>query len=176
MIQDWWRSWRDKNVIAIAAGCAVGAGYGDNAKAAIITRALRKLFVLWFFGGRPKPFSVLPGSEMSHVCRPTFAHMAFGLALRRGDKPSLALAEGAYSWPLSATCSAPKNDLPPTSAVDKLVNHGQDLHEIVVDLLARRAGINKPHLQATTTQTKEIKHELLADEIGTINMVVAKPA
>ena len=32
-----------KNVIAIAAGCAVGAGFGDNAKAAILTRGLAEI-------------------------------------------------------------------------------------------------------------------------------------
>ena len=32
-----------KNVIAIAAGCAVGLGLGDNAKAAILTRGLSEI-------------------------------------------------------------------------------------------------------------------------------------
>ena len=51
-----------KNVIAIAAGIAHGLGYGDNTKAALITRGLAELARLGIaLGGDPLTFSGLAG-------------------------------------------------------------------------------------------------------------------
>ena len=51
-----------KNVIAIAAGIAAGLGYGDNTKAALITRGLAELARLGVvLGGEPLTFSGLAG-------------------------------------------------------------------------------------------------------------------
>ena len=51
-----------KNVIAIAAGIAAGLGYGDNTKAALITRGLAELARLGVvLGGQPLTFSGLAG-------------------------------------------------------------------------------------------------------------------
>jgi len=51
-----------KNVMAIAAGMAHGLGYGDNSKAALVTRALAELTRLGIaLGGRPLTFAGLAG-------------------------------------------------------------------------------------------------------------------
>src|SRR6202162_812231 len=51
-----------KNVIAIAAGIAAGLGYGDNTKAALITRGLAELARLGVaLGGEPLTFAGLAG-------------------------------------------------------------------------------------------------------------------
>jgi len=51
-----------KNVIALAAGVAHGLGYGDNTKAALITRGLAELARLGMaLGGDPRTFSGLAG-------------------------------------------------------------------------------------------------------------------
>jgi len=51
-----------KNVIAIAAGIAAGLGYGDNTKAALITRGLAELARLGIaLGGDPLTFAGLAG-------------------------------------------------------------------------------------------------------------------
>jgi glycerol-3-phosphate dehydrogenase (NAD(P)+) len=51
-----------KNVIAIAAGVADGVGFGDNTKAAIMTRATAELSRLGsYFGANPRTFSGLSG-------------------------------------------------------------------------------------------------------------------
>ncbi len=51
-----------KNVIAIAAGILAGLGYGDNAKAALMTRGLAEITRLGVaFGGQPWTFSGLSG-------------------------------------------------------------------------------------------------------------------
>ena len=51
-----------KNVIALAAGIADGLGYGDNTKAALITRGIAEITRLGVkMGGRPESFSGLTG-------------------------------------------------------------------------------------------------------------------
>ena len=51
-----------KNVVAIAAGIAAGLGYGDNTKAALITRGLAELARLGVaLGGNPLTFAGLAG-------------------------------------------------------------------------------------------------------------------
>lgn len=51
-----------KNVIAIAVGCSDGMGFGDNTRAALITRGLAEMkrFVLGY-GGKPETLSGLAG-------------------------------------------------------------------------------------------------------------------
>jgi glycerol-3-phosphate dehydrogenase (NAD(P)+) len=51
-----------KNVIALAAGCADGLGYGDNTKAALITRGIAEISQIGTkMGGKPETFSGLTG-------------------------------------------------------------------------------------------------------------------
>ena len=51
-----------KNVLAIGAGIADGLGYGDNTKAALITRGLAELARLGVaLGGEPLTFAGLAG-------------------------------------------------------------------------------------------------------------------
>ena len=133
-----------KNVIAIAAGCAVGAGFGDNAKAAILTRGLVEIArFASLMGAKPDTIFGLAGvGDLALTCAgPHSRNMAFGMALGRGETPPKKLAEGSHTVAqLAALAKANGVDLPITNAVDKLVNHGQDLHSIVAGLLARRAG------------------------------------
>ena len=133
-----------KNVIAIAAGCAVGAGFGDNAKAAILTRGLAEISrFAHFMGAKPDTIYGLAGvGDLALTCAgPHSRNMAFGMALGRGEAPPSKLAEGSRTVAQLAGLAKSKGvDLPITNAVDGLINHGQDLHEIVASLLARRAG------------------------------------
>ena len=71
---------------------------------------------------------------------PHSRNMAFGMALGRGETPSSQLAEGSRTVAALARLAANhKIDAPITNAVNKLVNHGEDLHQIVATLLARPA-------------------------------------
>ena len=134
-----------KNVIAIAAGCAVGAGFGDNAKAAILTRGLAEIArFATLMKAKPDTIFGLAGvGDLALTCAgPHSRNMAFGIALGRGEAPSSKLAEGSRTVSQLAGLAKSKNiDLPITNAVDKLLNHGQDLHTVVASLLARRAGV-----------------------------------
>jgi glycerol-3-phosphate dehydrogenase [NAD(P)+] len=51
-----------KNCLAIAAGIADGMGYGDNTKAALITRGINEMFeIAKFYNANPKTFMGLSG-------------------------------------------------------------------------------------------------------------------
>ncbi len=133
-----------KNVIAIAAGCAIGAGFGDNAKAAILTRGLAEIArFATLMGAKPDTIFGLAGvGDLALTCAgPHSRNMAFGIALGRREAPPSKLAEGSRTVAQLAGLGKFKGiDLPITNAVDNLINHKQDLHEVVANLLARRAG------------------------------------
>jgi len=133
-----------KNVIAIAAGCAVGLGLGDNAKAAIITRGLAEIARLnHAIGGDTKTIFGLGGvGDLALSCAgPHSRNMAFGLALGAGDTLPDKLAEGSHTVAALARLGRDhKVDLPITNAIDMVLNHGQNLHDAVKALLARRPG------------------------------------
>ena len=132
-----------KNVIAIAAGCAVGLGLGDNAKAAILTRGLSEIarFSSVLGAKSDTVFGLAGVGDLALTCAgPHSRNMAFGMALGHGETPSGQLVEGSRTVSALSRLAAHHNiDVPITNAVDKLVNHGEDLHEIVAGLLARPA-------------------------------------
>ena len=130
-----------KNVVAIAAGCAVGLGLGDNAKAAIITRGLAEIARLnHAIGGQAETIFGLGGvGDLALSCAgPHSRNMAFGLALGAGKALPDKLAEGSRTVAgLARLGRLHKVDLPITNAIDMVLNHGQNLHDAVKALLAR---------------------------------------
>ena len=78
-----------KNVIAIAVGCSDGMGYGDNTRAALITRGLAELkrFVL-AYGGKPETLSGLAGiGDLIVTCTSKHSrNHTVGERLGRGEK------------------------------------------------------------------------------------------
>ena len=130
-----------KNVIAIAAGCTVGLGLGDNAKAAIITRGLSEITRFSSIMGAKSDtiFGLAGVGDLALTCAgPHSRNMAFGMALGCGKIPSSQLAEGSRT--VSALASLAKQhkvDLPITEAVNEVVNNGANLQHIVSGLLAR---------------------------------------
>jgi glycerol-3-phosphate dehydrogenase (NAD(P)+) len=84
-----------KNVVALAAGIGDGLGYGDNAKAGLITRGLvemRRLGVAR--GALPETFSGLSGlGDLAVTCYSRLSrNRAFGERLGRGEKVDSILA------------------------------------------------------------------------------------
>ncbi len=76
-----------KNVIALAAGIADGLGYGDNAKAALITRGLAEISALGVaMGANPLTFSGLAGlGDLMATCASPLSRNHFvGVELGRG--------------------------------------------------------------------------------------------
>jgi len=84
-----------KNVVAIAAGAVVGAGLGENARAALVTRGLAELGRLTVaLGGRAETVAGLSGlGDLLLTCTaPTSRNFSFGVALGRGALPADILA------------------------------------------------------------------------------------
>lgn len=78
-----------KNVVAIAAGTGDGLGFGDNSKAALVTRGIveiRRLGVA--VGARPETFSGLSGlGDLTATCYSRLSrNRAFGERVGRGEK------------------------------------------------------------------------------------------
>ncbi len=111
-----------KNVIAIAAGAAIGAGFGENARAALITRGLAEIARLAeALGGRAATVAGLSGlGDLVLTCTGAASrNFAHGLALGRGATPAQAMAghshavEGAASAaPLLARAGAAGVEMP----------------------------------------------------------------
>jgi glycerol-3-phosphate dehydrogenase (NAD(P)+) len=80
-----------KNVIAIAAGAVAGAGLGENARAALITRGLTELSRLTLaLGGRPETVMGLSGlGDLLLTCT-SMASRNFSLGVRLGEGHDLA--------------------------------------------------------------------------------------
>ena len=84
-----------KNIIAIAAGIAVGVGYGDNTMGALVTRGLAEITRLGTaLGGRPETFSGLSGlGDLVTTCiSPHSRNRWVGEELGRGRTPAEVLA------------------------------------------------------------------------------------
>ena len=134
-----------KNVIAIAAGAVIGAGLGENARAALITRGLAELARLAIaLGGRRETVMGLSGlGDLLLTCTgPASRNYSLGVALGRGEKLADVLAarsavtEGVATAP-ALVARAAGTDLPICTAVAALLEGGITLRQAIDGLLAR---------------------------------------
>jgi glycerol-3-phosphate dehydrogenase (NAD(P)+) len=120
-----------KNVIAIAAGVVMGAGLGENARAALITRGIAEIARLAVaLGGRAETISGLSGlGDLLLTCTGASSrNFSLGLALGKGQTLADILAgrqsvtEGIPTAPaLLARAAAAGVDMPVTEAVTALL-------------------------------------------------------
>ena len=136
-----------KNVIAIAAGAIIGAGLGENARAALITRSLAELRRLTVaLGGRAETVMGLSGlGDLLLTCTgPSSRNFSLGLALGRGEKLGDILAardsvtEGVATAP-ALLARAGKVDMPICAAVAALLAGRTTVAGAMAALLARPA-------------------------------------
>jgi glycerol-3-phosphate dehydrogenase (NAD(P)+) len=134
-----------KNVIAIAAGAVIGAGLGENARAALITRSLAELARLAVaLGGRSETVMGLSGlGDLLLTCTgPASRNFSLGLALGRGERLDDVLAarsavtEGVATAP-ALVARAAGVDMPICAAVADLLAGRTTLAEAIAGLLAR---------------------------------------
>jgi glycerol-3-phosphate dehydrogenase (NAD(P)+) len=134
-----------KNVIAIAAGAVVGAGLGENARAALITRGLAELGRLVVaLGGRAETVGGLSGlGDLLLTCTGLASrNYSLGLALGQGvPLPQIltsrtTVTEGVATAP-ALVARAAGVDLPVCSAVAALLNGRLRLDQAIAALLAR---------------------------------------
>ena len=136
-----------KNVVAIAAGVGDGLGFGDNSKAALVTRAIveiRRLGVAC--GAQPDTFTGLSGlGDLMVTCFSRLSrNRGFGERVGRGEKPQdiaaamLAVAEG-YPTARSAFALSRKHHVqtPIIDEVYAMLFEGKDVAQAVRDLLSR---------------------------------------
>ena len=136
-----------KNVIAIAAGAVMGAGLGENARAALITRGLAEIARLTSaLGGRADTVAGLSGlgDLLLTATGPGSRNTSLGMALGRGESLTEILAarqgvtEGVATAPaLVARAAQLGVDLPICAAVADLVCGRVTVQEAVARLLAR---------------------------------------
>ena len=137
-----------KNVIAIAAGIIDGAGAGDNAKAALLTRGLAEIKRLGItMGARPQTFSGLTGlGDLVTTCiSPTGRNRSFGERIGRGQ--TIGQAQGANESVVEgiATCKSVialagqySVEMPITQAVYKVLFENKPVRIAIADLMKRR--------------------------------------
>ncbi len=138
-----------KNVIALGAGIAHGLGYGDNTKAALITRGLAELARLGVaLGGEPLTFSGLAGmGDLVATCTSEKSrNRTVGVALGQG-RPLDAIvaemkmvAEGVKSTAAVLELAARHDvELPIAEQVGAVLYEGRKPEEIVPALMLRQA-------------------------------------
>ena len=136
-----------KNVIAIAAGVCDGLGFGDNAKAALVTRALAEMRRLGVAcGAQAETFSGLSGlGDLVVTCfSPLSRNHTLGERLGRGEQladilaASVAVAEG-YPTARAAWRLARRHEVqtPIIEAVYAMLYEGKDLRQALSDLIGR---------------------------------------
>ncbi len=131
-----------KNVVAIAAGVAIGAGLGESARAALITRGYAELCRFAArMGARPATLSGLSGlGDLILTCTSdksrNFSH---GLALGRGVAPEVgATVEGvATARAVAHKARELHIDMPVTGTVAALVDREITTTQAVTALLSR---------------------------------------
>ncbi|NPD17388.1 NAD(P)-dependent glycerol-3-phosphate dehydrogenase [Xinfangfangia sp. D13-10-4-6] len=130
-----------KNVIAIAAGLVVGAGFGESARAALITRGYAEMTRLAMaLGARSETLAGLSGlGDLILTCSSgqsrNFSH---GLALGQGKTAPEATVEGVATAQAATRLAREKNiDMPVTAMVARLVAGETTLGEAVRELMSR---------------------------------------
>ena len=136
-----------KNVMAIAAGIAIGRGLGENARAAIMTRGFAEMVRLVIAkGARLETLAGLSGlGDLVLTCSSTRSrNFSVGQALGEGEPLQAILgardsvAEGVTSAPAVVALGAKLAvDLPIASAVDGVLHKGADIGDTIAALLAR---------------------------------------
>ncbi len=145
-----------KNIIALATGVASGLGYGDNTKAALITRGLAEITRLGMAAGcRFETFSGLAGMG-DLIVTATSRHSRnnrCGFLIGQGYSPKEAVqqvgmvVEGINAIPAALTLAQKYNvELPIIEAADQVINHGKDPAETVGELMGRDSKTELPRL------------------------------
>jgi glycerol-3-phosphate dehydrogenase (NAD(P)+) len=143
-----------KNVVALATGASDGLGYGDNARAALITRSLAEIGrLVQAAGGDARTVSGLAGlGDVIATCTSQHSRNRWaGEQLGRGRVPSQIVAstpkviEGIPATRAAVELGARYGvDLPVCTVVDNVLNGGASVHEALGRLMGREATVELP--------------------------------
>lgn len=136
-----------KNVIALAAGIADGLGYGDNTKAALITRGIAEIARLGVkMGGKIETFTGLTGiGDLIVTCASMHSrNRKAGYLIGQGKSMQEAMdevkmvVEGVYSAKAAAALAKKYSvSMPIVSEVNAVLFEGKNPAEAVDDLMQR---------------------------------------
>lgn len=136
-----------KNIIAVASGIVAGMGYGDNAKAALMTRGLAEISRLGEkLGADPMTFLGLGGiGDLIVTCTSTHSrNYTLGYKLGKGKTTEEALnemnmvVEGIYTTNSVYHLAKAQNvDMPITNALYKVLFEDKPVKDSVKDLMRR---------------------------------------
>ena len=136
-----------KNIVALASGVALGLGYGDNTKAALITRGMAEITRLGTaMGCNSQTFYGLAGVG-DLIVTATSVHSRnnrCGMLLGQGVAPQEAIrqvgmvVEGINALPAAMRLAEKYQvEMPIVAAVNSVVNEGADPREAVAKLMRR---------------------------------------
>ena len=138
-----------KNVIAVGAGISDGAGFGDNTKAAIMTRGIVEITRLGVvMGAEPKTFAGLSGvgdlivTCMSRHSRNRFVGEQVGKGRKLSDvlKEMVMVAEGVQTTKSARDLAQRYGiEMPITNEVHSVLFEGKEPYKATEDLMTRDA-------------------------------------
>lgn len=136
-----------KNVVALAAGIADGLGYGDNTKAALITRGIAEIGRLGTaMGGKVETFGGLSGiGDLIVTCASMHSRnrragilIGKGYSYEEAMKEVKMVVEGVYSAKAAMGLAEKYGvQLPIIEQVNEVLFHGKRADEAVRDLMLR---------------------------------------
>lgn len=142
-----------KNVMGIAAGVCDGLGFGDNAKAALLTRGLAEMtrFAV-SLGARPATFFGLAGvGDLMTTCfsphgrnRALGVRLAQGLSLEQAQSATSNVVEGVFTtFSVAEAARASGIDMPITAAVERILTGRRAPRDVVTELMSRPTGTER---------------------------------
>ena len=136
-----------KNVIALAAGIADGLGYGDNTKAALITRGIAEITRLGMkMGGKEQTFVGLSGiGDLIVTCASMHSRnrragilIGKGYTMDEAMKEVQMVVEGVYSAKAAkALAEAYGEEMPIVDQINQVLFEGKPAKDAVGDLMLR---------------------------------------
>lgn len=136
-----------KNVIALAAGVADGLGYGDNTKAALITRGIAEITRLGVkMGGQPETFSGLTGiGDLIVTCASVHSRnrragylIGQGMTMQEAMDEVRMVVEGVYSAKAAYRLAEKYQvSMPIVAQVNAVLFDGKPAADAVDDLMLR---------------------------------------
>ncbi len=136
-----------KNVVALAAGIADGLGFGDNTKAALITRGIAEISRLGIaMGAKASTFNGLSGiGDLVVTCASVHSRnrkagvlMGQGYSMQEAMDEVNMVVEGVYCAKAAAKLSEKYNvEMPIVTAVNQILFEGKSASSAVMDLMLR---------------------------------------
>ncbi|MCI7472203.1 MAG: NAD(P)H-dependent glycerol-3-phosphate dehydrogenase [Clostridiales bacterium] len=136
-----------KNVIALCAGISDGMGYGDNTKAALMTRGLTEIARLGVaMGGRRETFAGLSGvGDLIVTCTSMHSRnrrcgilIGKGMPAEQAVKEIGAVVEGYYAAANARTLAQKVGvEMPITEAAYQVLYEDKDPRQVIMDLMTR---------------------------------------